>query len=401
MLGALVLNLSLAISYVGLWLMQAQRGNLWRADFSAFYTSWAMVRDGKGSLIYNFELEKQYQWYILGERSFSEGLLPFINPPHVALVFSPLANLSLLNAFAVWTLLQVGLLFWLFCLLKWLAADWTRSERTMLLITTAALPSMLINFLLGAFSLLMLVCVLLSINALRRNRQIPAGLWFLIGLIKPQVMVFLGVALLATRRWRALFAIFCGAVVIFLISSLALGWNTWPDYVQQLREFSNFFGKYSIDPEGMYNLRGTLVLLLGKQHAIFINTLSIFALIGSLIFTFFLWQGNWRVEDATFELRMALTLILGSLFNIHAFPQDGLLVIAPAALFYDYLCRRGLSRRVYASFLLLCPTLFIVSEFTIGGRLGIRITVLAMIVLTCWICITLLGEKNKSSYVHQ
>jgi len=34
-LMALVINVSLAISYIGLWVIQMQRGNLWRADFRA------------------------------------------------------------------------------------------------------------------------------------------------------------------------------------------------------------------------------------------------------------------------------------------------------------------------------------------------------------------------------
>src|SRR3989304_3502600 len=170
--GILILNLSLAISYIGLWAIQAQKGNLWQADFTAFYTGWAIVRDGKGSLLYNLNLEMSYQQDILDGRSFFEGLLPFINPPHVGIIFAPLACLPLSHAYTVWTLFQVGLLLWLFVLLNQLADDWAPAERNLLLITSAALPSMLINFLLGAFSLLMLVCILQFVLALRRSRPI-------------------------------------------------------------------------------------------------------------------------------------------------------------------------------------------------------------------------------------
>jgi hypothetical protein len=395
-LGVFILNTSLAISYIGLWVIQAQRGNLWRADFSAFYTSWVMVRDGKSSQIYDFNVEKQYQWDLLGERSFAEGLLPFNNPPHVALVFAPLAYLPLSSAFMVWTLIQVVLLVWLFWLLYKLAANWSPFERGILLITSAALPSMLINFLLGAYSLLMLICILQFINAYRNNRPWTIGLWFLVGLIKPQVMVLPGVLLLAVRRWRALFVCFLGSAALFLVSSLALGWNTWPDYLRQLKTVSSFFGVYGIDPRDMYNFRGMLAILMGKEQATAINLISTLALIGSIVFIVWLWRGSWQPESPVFSLRLALTLILGLLFSPHVNPQDGVLLIPPAALFYDYLYRRGLPRRVYAGFVTLCPWIFLVSEFTIGGSLGIRMPVLVMIGLTCWMCIALVGEKKQA-----
>jgi hypothetical protein len=399
--AVLILNSGIALSYIGLWVMTAYHGQLWRADFSAFYTGWVMVRDGKGSQLYDLDLEKQYQLDILGGRSFSEGLLPFINPPHVALIFTPLAYLSLSNAYMVWTILQVGLLLWLLRLLSLLAVEWPAYERRMLLITAVALPSMLINFLLGAFSLLMLICTLQLVIALQRNRQIPAGLWFLVGLIKPQVMILPGVLLVASRRWRALWVIFLGGVILILVPSLILGRFTWLDYIKELREFSNFFGRYSIDPRGMYNLRGTLTLLFGDQKSILINWASMAALLGSVLFTFFLWKGSWHCEDASYELRMALTLMLGLLFSIHSFPQDGLVFIAPATLFYDYLYRRGQPHRELACIILLCPIVFLVSEFTIGGSLGIRIPVLAIFGLTIWMFIALIDRKNKPQDVHQ
>jgi hypothetical protein len=393
--GALILNMSLAISYIGLWIIQAQKGNLWRADFSAFYTSWVMVHDGEGSQIYNFQLETQYQQDILGGRSFAEGLLPYNNPPHVALFFAPLAYLSLQNAYMLWTLIQGGLLLYLFWRLYALAADWSPKERGLLLITAAALPSMLINFLLGAYSLLMLICLVQFTDALRRNRPIHVGFWFMIGMIKPQVMVLPGVVLLVTRRWRALFFCVLGVFILYLLSSLILGWNTWPDYLNQLQTVSNFFGKYGIDPHDMYNFRGTLALLLGKEHANLVNRLSTLALFGCIMITIGLWKGNWQPDHPNFKLRMALTLILGLLFSLHANPQDGLLLIAPASLFFDYLQSQELSRLACATFMILCPIAFLVYEFTIGGSLGFHLPVLAMTVLTIWIAIALFGKKQS------
>jgi hypothetical protein len=399
-LSALILNLSLAISYLGLWIIQAQQGNLWRADFTAFYTGWAIVRDGKGADVYDLDLEMNYQRQILSGNQFSEGLLPFINPPHVALVGAPLAYLSLSNAYLVWFIFQAGLVFWLFSLLSQLARDWLPHERKMMLITAAALPFMFINFLLGAFSLLILVCTLQFVLLLQRNRQLPAGVWLLVGLVKPQAVVLLGVVLLASRRWRALYVCLCGTIILFLVPSLVLGRNIWFVYFQRLTEFSSFYGRYSINPQGMYNLRGTLTLLFGEQQAAMVNTVSIVALFGSVLAAFILWRGPWHRQVETYELRMAMTLLLGVLFNLHVFPQDGVLLIAPAALYYDYLRRRGQPRLLYASLLLICPTLFIISEFTLGGSFGVRLPVVIMALLLYWMFKSIVGEKHLSHNVY-
>jgi hypothetical protein len=397
--AVLILNSGLALSYIGLWAITARQGQFWRADFSAYYTGWAMVRDGKGSQIYNFDLESQYQRNILGGRSFAEGLLPFNNPPHVALVFVPLSYLSLQQAYMAWTLIQAGLFIYLSWILYKLAKNWSPGERGMLLITAAALPSMLINYLLGAYSLLMLICLLQFTDCLRRNRPIKVGCWFMIGMLKPQVLVLPGVVLLAARRWRALFFSLLGIFTLFLLSSLVLGWNTWPDFLHQLQAVTNFFGKYGIDPRDMYNFRGTLALLLGIEHANLINGLSILALFGCVMITIGLWKEAWQPDHPDFKLRMALTLSIGSLFNLHANPQDGLLLIAPATLFYDYLQSQGLSRQACATFLTLCPITFLVYEFTVGSRLGFHLPVLAVIVLTIWIAATYFGGKGRSEAV--
>lgn len=232
------------------------------------------------------------------------------------------------------------------------------------------------------------------ILAVRRDRPLSTAIWFLIGLIKPQLMVLPGMFLLVTRRWRALFVCILGSVILFLASSPTLGWNTWPEYLRQLKTVSNFFGIYGIDPRDMYNFRGTLALILGKEYATLINTLSTLALLGSIVLTYWLWRGAWQPAYPGFTLRMALTLILGSFFSLHANPQDGLILIAPAALFYDYLYRRGLPRRLYASFLLLCPILFLISEFTIKNMLGVHIPVLAMMILMAWMAYALYKESK-------
>jgi hypothetical protein len=392
--GALILNISLGLSYAGLWISAARQDLLWRADFTAFYTGGAIVRDGQGAHLYDAELQTRYQQQILEGRSFKDGVLLYNYPPHVVFLFAPLAWLPRSTAFVIWTLAQGGLLVWLLLLLRRIAQSWERNERWLLLSAVVALPSLLTTFLLGAFSLLVLICLLQFYYALKQGRQAQSGLWLVVGIVKPQNILLPGVLLLGARRWRALVgAALIGAAVV-LVSSVLLGWHTWLDFLNLLRTASGFFGIYGIDPTTMYNFKGTLALILGNAQGVLINQISLAALIIVVLLTLFLWRGPWRPDEPSFELRLAFTLLLGLLFSVHLNPQDGLMLVAPALLFYMYLRQRNLPRRAYAAFVLSCPLVFLVSEFTVKGSLGIRIPVVAMTVLAAWMGWALYNERK-------
>jgi hypothetical protein len=397
-LVAIAVNLGLGLSYICLMVIAEIQGLFWRADFTAYYTGGSMVRDGLGSRLYDLALQAAYQQQILGGRSFSEGLLPYNYPPHTALLFVPLAWVPLSHAFWIWTLAQGILLIWLLRLLQQLARGWKTHERWLLLTATVAFPPMFLNFLHGQFSLWMLICLLQIYLMLKRGREHLAGLWFVLGTFKPQATLLLaGVSLLAARRWRALAsaALIGGCLVV--LSSMLLGWESWVGFLQVLRFSGSSFGSFGIDPTLMYNFKGTLALIFGNSHGVMINWISGVALIAAAILTFGIWCGSWQPGVPSFELRIALTFLLGLLFSPHLYQHDALMLIAPATLFYAYLRQRQLSTRSYVMFALSCPIAFLIAEWAaesaIGGRLGIRIPTLALIVLTIWVGLVLKNER--------
>src|SRR5207237_8158585 len=91
---------------------------------------------------------------------------------------------------------------------------------------------------------------------------------------------------------------------------------------------------------------------------------------------------------------LAFTILLGLLFSPHLNPQDGFLLIAPLMLFYIYLRERQLPCRAYACFVLSCPALFLLAEFTIDGRLGIRVPVVVMVMLMPWMGRALYDDRG-------
>jgi hypothetical protein len=391
----LILNLSLAVSSIGLWLIAAHAGLFWRADFSAFYTGWSIVRDGNGAQLYDLNLQTTYQQRILDGRSFSEGLLPYINPPHATIPFAPLAWLPLSIAFAVWTGLQLALLGYLLHLISRLTDSWQTHERWLLITGILAFPPLFKTFLLGTFSLAMLVCLLQFCLTLKRGHERPAAIWIVLATVKPQAVVLPGLMLLAARRFRTLgyVLLFGGATVA--LSSLILGLRSVTGYVHILQHISTYFGVYGLDPAKMYNVRGTLTLWLGNQQGALVNQISTVALLFAAGVVLWLWHGPWRVDDPTFDLRFGLTLLLGLLFTPHLYSHDALILVLPALLFYNYLRQSDLPRRAYATFVLSCPVLFLLSEFTVGASLGIRAPVIAMMLLALWMIHALLNAQRR------
>jgi hypothetical protein len=393
LLSALLLNISLGLSYIGLWFMAAQQDLFWRADFSAFYTGWSIAGDGQGAHLYDPDLQMPYQRRFLQGRSFKDGLLPYVNPPHLTIPFVPLSVLPLTAAYFIWTLGQVALLVWLLRLLSGLARSWQPYERWLLLSAVVAFPALMLSFLLGAFSLFLTICLVQFYLSLKSGRAGRAGLWLVLGTIKPQAVLLVGVLLLAARRWRTLLSALLIGGVLVLFSIVMLGWQTWPDYFRLLRSHTGLFDSFGVVPADMHNLKGTLTLILGNDKALLINQISYVALAASVALTFWLWYKRWRPDDPSFELKMAFALLLGLLFSVHLNPQDTFMLIVPATLFYVYLRQRGLPRRAYAAFALISPLVILFSETFLGGALGVRVPVLAMMVLGVWIGKALYNQR--------
>lgn len=395
----IIIHIALTISYAALWVRTAIEGQFWRGDFTAYYTGWSIVRDGHGAHLYDLDLQTRYQQHILDVSTrrlawredapaptFADGVLPFVNPPYTAIPFVPLTWLPLTTAFFVWSIAQGALIVWLLSLLQRIAQTWNHTERWLMYSAVAAFPPLLITFMIGSYSLFMLLCVLQFYLTLKQQQHNRAGLWLALGSVKPQLMLMPGFLALGSQRWRVLsvgFAIVGGCV---LLACPVCGWQCWREFMHLLAIVSDAFDYMGIVPTVMYNFKGTLAVLLGNHQAPLINRISSLALIAASLSTLLLWHPapSSSPKHPQFELRIALTLLLGLLFCPHLHPHDGLLLVAPATLFYAYLRQNDLPRRNYAAFVLSCPVVFLLSEFTIGPNLGIRIPVIAMLVLLVW-----------------
>ncbi len=380
-------HLAIALGYLGLIIRAAVDGLLWQADFTNFYTGGAIVRQGLGPQLYDLGLQARVQQAILGPgRMFYDGVLPFNNPPHLALIMAPFSLLPLGPAFWCWTAMQTVILVRVIRRLALISAEWERAERWMLFSAFLAFLPLFLQFLYGHLSLFILWCLMEFYRTLRQGKDLQAGVWLALAAVKPQAALFPALVILAARRWRALAGAGAAGLVIVGVTAAALGPSIWPDYLRWLAATASYFDHYGVYPAVMINLKGTLTLWLGVERAPLIQTITGIALLAGVLGVSIFWaRRRWEPGRPLFDLPFSFTLLLGALLSPHQYQHDCLIYALPVALFYNALRRGGRPTRPLTAFLLTWPVLFLLEQFAIRGRLGIRLPVVLTVILLGWI----------------
>jgi hypothetical protein len=383
---ALCLNCGLALTSAFIWLHAAARDEFWRADFIAYYTAGAMVLDGEGGRLYDLDAQAACQDRVVPERAGREGLLPYINPPHAALPFALMALLPWKTAFFVWLAVQAGLLAAALRLLLRIARGWGEAGPRLTAAAVLALPPLAMTLTHGQMSLVIVVSLLGFYDALCRGRPAAAAAWLVLGTVKPQA-VLLPAAVLAGADRRRELATAAGLFAAWAAATTAvLGWRCWPDFVEMVGNCGRQTGGAGVQPLLMYNLKMALAALLGVGRLPLVNALSWDACLVAAVVVAEVWRGPWRPGTPRFALRFALTVLLGAVVSPHFNGHDGLLLVVPAVLAYDYLRRTGRPAGWLAALLTACPLLFLADSYGPAALRpgGVRPFFLVMAGLTAW-----------------
>jgi hypothetical protein len=341
----------------------------------------------------------------MGDVNFKGGLLPYLNPPFIALLFSPLSFLPISAAYFSWMVMEIGLLIWLIVLLNKLFYDWTKQERRIMTLTILAFWPLTITVLLGQFSLLFLISMLQMYLAIRRSKWGKAGLWLVLLIIKPQTLPIPGVMTLNRRFWRIAITAAISGIAIIIFSSIFLGFSVWLQYIHVLSTMISNFGKQGFNPDVQYTLRGILTNILGYSHAKVINFTSAGIFIVGVLFVWLIWMKRVPADSQRFKLYFAFTILLSAFLSLHTYPHDDLILVLPAALFYDYLQKNNAPRKAYYIVILVSPVVFFIGAFTRFNLFGVlRPPVAIILILITWIIIYMIKDfrinyKNGSTAI--
>ena len=227
-------------------------------DFSAYYRAGLLVRAGNADQLYDNPVPT-----CLREFGYRLGPGPYIYPPPLAVVLSPLTLLRFPAASMVWFALGLALCIHLTWILVRAAPRPGLPATLLVLITFFCSNAILGDITLGNVNALVAWLVVLSLALVLRGRDGPAGAAlagaFLIKLTPALLLAYLAM----TRRWRAL-VLFCTTAVLVCGATAAV---TGPAcFVRFLASFPAWSQREDIVSN--QSLMGTLSRLLrGSAHS--------------------------------------------------------------------------------------------------------------------------------------
>ena len=379
--------LALVLGYSLLLFRVVKNDTSWREDFTAFYTGWTIARSPDRANLYNLDTQRAYQSRILSSDGYDiselqDGLLPYLNPPHVSILFVPLTLLPRRSAFLSWMILQIAVLLLLWQPIKELTKP---DYRWVAIAAILAFPLTVITLGIGALSIFAAVSIFRADYALRKDRAIEAAFWLTLATVKPQMLLFPLVAFLIAYGIRLLVPFLVMMAALCAASFALIGSQPFFDYFRLLSFIQSSPGHLSALIHTTSTIRGLLFTFLGYERVGLVNPLSLILLILGLATVMFIW---WRGVD--YRVGLALTVLLGLYLGLHVNPQDDFLLILPALLLFY---RTG--SQVLGSFLLIVPfALFMEWRLTNLRPFSVTLHVL-LIALLATSVMTLTGKSQE------
>lgn len=246
------------------------------------------------------------------------GPRPFVYPPTTLLLFAPIAIAPFALANALWTLAGV-------VAIVAAVAPALPSHRWLLILAMLASPAAVLVMITGQVTFLIAALTMTALVSLK-TRPIAAGVLFaLAGVLKPQAMVLLPVALVAARQWRAIWATAVCASVITLAATLLFGPDAWFAWADALASFHRWAMVTPALQRGMITPTALGLTLHLDPGAAAVWQLGFVA--GALAMA-------WIVFRRTDDVARRLAALLGGALFItpYAMHYDGALVAPAAAL---------------------------------------------------------------------
>ena len=306
------------------------------SDFAAFWRAGRWLTGGRGGDLYPSSSFGALRPVV------RDGLFKgFLNPPHTAVLFAPLAHLGLRAAALAFALFNAMLVIGL-AGLAWRyfrslgVARLPRATAVLLIVACPAVATAVVN---GTMSLLILAAVLVLIRLDRDGDAWSTGIPLAVMAWKPQFAVLPLVYLVARRHYRAVTTAAAMTLVSIAASLPFTGVGPWRSYVPFLDRYAatlDIWDARKTDqhwlPSQMLNVRGLLVRALGFDSVSAINTISALTIVAAVVLVFALGRRVMRSSGTrsldAWGAVVALTVVTSQHTNV----SDGVVLLVPAVL---------------------------------------------------------------------
>ncbi len=340
--GLLMIVITVAIANCFLPADRAITKGMFGHDFLAFYSAGKLVHEDRAAELYDIDALTRVQHSIASKSDLEMNapLAPWWNPPHVALLFSPLTELSFGSALTLWTIFGVLCLAITALLLATVIRDTSNLKIHWLLVPAAILlaPPTLQAFGHGQNTPLSLLLLTLTVLAWRAREPIWAGLFCSLLCYKPQLAAVTFVALTLTLGWRVWVGAIVGGVPTLLLTVTRLP-GSISDFLDQVpRNLTQIqFGQpYVWHRHSTLNgfFRFTLQGNPPGETYFWITAISAAcALLIGLAIAYVWWKRRSDMRDEiVFDRFISLVILAMPLLMPFYFDYDLLLLIVPAVL---------------------------------------------------------------------
>jgi hypothetical protein len=345
-------------------------GYAYRTDFLGVYVGAHSVASGRGGQLYDLEVQRSEmnQAVLPYHRA---PLMAFIYPAYVAVLLGPLGFLPFVQAVVVMLITNCLIAMRIAWVLGTRFSESSRERLTLLFAFLGFVPLHL-TLLQNQLGLFPALGILEAALALKDRKPVKAGLWLLLGILKPQLILFPLLALVLWQCWRAVVPFVLGCAAVFAVSLSIAGW--WvPDYLSFLRAYNRAGSQMSLYPQAMHNWRGLACVLFQMAHPAASRALIVALTLVSILATVILCRylgcdARPDTGSEAWEPRFALVVLLGILSSPHLYLHDWV-VFVPAAVFLQRWARSldwangSGSRRAFFWFLAGSPFVFTFSHF--------------------------------------
>lgn len=283
---------------------------------------------------------------------FLELFTPFTAPPPVA-------------GFALWTALNIGLALLVARRLARHVQPHRPWPATLALV--GFFPLMLTLFA-GQVTILLLACLMETVTEFERGRELRAGIWTGMVVLKPQYAVIILLVYLAKRRVAATAGFAIGSGVILAGSLAAGGIDGVAAYVRMLvTAYPAYAGSTGIDPRGMIGWRGLVATafpsLSSGTSLLVVATLSVM----TVAVLPFVWRGAWMPSGPRFARQLTATVAVTLLVAYHSQPHGATLLLVPGTLVVAYAGEARVVRWLLVGTAVGGPVIGLVSALALGN----------------------------------
>ncbi|HSW87818.1 MAG TPA: glycosyltransferase family 87 protein [Candidatus Saccharimonadales bacterium] len=297
-------------------------------DIVSFYTGGLIINKGENANLYN--INTQYKWQRTISYQTKTFTKPFVNPPFVALFFSPFTRFPFNQIYPIFAFFNAGLFLIAFLFFikgqAWLLKD---NRYVFFFIFTLFYMPLYETLLQGQLSFFLFSGIIGSWYAFKHQRAFQAGIALSLFLIKPHLLCIPILLLIWKRQWYALIGLLVSASIVTTISLALVGFRSSVAYLQLLLKSLFNAGDYRMFPQTEPTLRGFLQYL---SHTDSLASIGVPFVIGitliGVIF-FFIWKGLWNVKDEKFDIQWASLIIVVFLTSIHSYYYDFVLLLFP------------------------------------------------------------------------